>query len=132
MFSTVYVNILEQLLMPKILYFFVFKACHKHPFPRSFTNLLSRSLLFLGLNIPDYKIFRNEFIGTVTISTPAKNKLIIIIIIIIIIMQYKILPKTFYTVKQDSLFFFLWFSFQCSFFICFFSNVLLHTCVHSD
>ena len=51
-FSTVYALILEQLLMPKILYFFVCAAFHKQPLSRSF-------LSFLRLDITDYEIFTN-------------------------------------------------------------------------
>ena len=48
-FGTVYVLILEQLLMPKILYF---GACHKRPLFRSFTNtFLMISFLEVGYPI---------------------------------------------------------------------------------
>ena len=38
LFSTAYVVILEQLLVQKMLYFFVFEACDRHSLSRSFTN----------------------------------------------------------------------------------------------
>ena len=50
-FLTVYILILEQLSVPNILYFFLFAAIHKQP--------LSRSFLFLRLNISHYKVFTN-------------------------------------------------------------------------
>ena len=37
-FNTVYVLILEQLLLPKDTVFFVFAACYKRPLSRSYVN----------------------------------------------------------------------------------------------
>ena len=95
LFSTIHVRILEQLLVPKILFFlFIFAACHRHPlsFSRGWTSHIIKCLR----------------------------------------MQYKVLRKTLHTFKWNSLFFFYSFLSSAHFFICFFSNVLMHTCVHSD
>ena len=46
-------------------------------------------------------------------------------------MQYKIFPKTLHIFQQNSFFFYSFLS--CThLFVCFFSNVLIQTCVHSD
>ena len=58
----------------------------------------------MRLNIPHYKIFKNAI----------KN-----------FTQY----VAYFPIKQ--IVFLLWFSYQRSFFVCFLSNVPMHTCVHS-
>ena len=50
-FFTLSVLILEKLLVPKKLYFFVFATCRKHPLSRSFTNT----------HFPDHSPFASEW-----------------------------------------------------------------------
>ena len=54
-FSTIHVRILEQLLVPKILFFlFIFAACHRHPlsFSRGWTSRIIKCLRM------QYKVLR--------------------------------------------------------------------------